>query len=64
MLQAATARCPLGMRPGSSGQAFGKDAICTAGPSTAKPAHLHLDLHAATLPGQVRQSAEVAAVEP
>jgi len=64
VLQAAQARCPLGIRPGSSGQALGEDALRAARPPAAKPAHLHLDLHAAALPGQVRQPAGVAAVPP
>jgi len=63
-LEAAQACCPLGMRPGSSRQAFGEDAVGAARSSAAKPAHLHLDLHATTLPGQVRQPAGVAAVPP
>ncbi len=50
VLQAAQAGRPLGIRPGSSGQPLGKDAVRAAGPSAAQPAHLHLDLHAAALP--------------
>ena len=64
VLQAAQARRPLGMWPGSSGQALGEDAMLAAWPSAAQPAHLHLDLHAAALPGQVRQPAGIAAVPP
>ena len=64
MLQAAQARCPLGMRAGNGGQALGEDTVRAAGPPAAKPAHLHLDLHAAALPGQVGQPAGVAAVPP
>ena len=64
VLQAAQARRPLGMWPGSSGQALGEDAVLAAGPSAAKPAHLHLNLHTAALPGQIRQPAGIAAVPP
>ena len=64
MLQAAQARCPLGMRPGNSGQALGEDAVRAAGPPAAEPPHLHFDLHAAASPGQVRQPDGVAAVPP
>jgi len=64
VLQAAQACRPLGMRPGSSGQALGEDALHAARPPTAQAAHLHLDLNAAALPRQVRQPAGVAAVQP
>ena len=64
VLQAAQARCPLSIRPGNGGQALGEDAVRAAKPSAAQPAHLHLNLHAAALPGQVRQPAGVAAVQP
>jgi len=64
VLQAAQARCPLGIRPCGSGQALGEDAMRAAGPPATRPAHLHLDLHAAALPGQVRQPTRVAAVQP
>ena len=50
------------MRPGNGGQALGEDAVRAAGPPAAQPANLHLDLHAAALPGQVCQPAGVAAV--
>ena len=53
VLQAAQACRPLGMRPGSSGQTLGEDALRAARPPTAQAAYLHLNLHAAALPGQV-----------
>ena len=64
VLQVAQARRPLRIRPSSNRQALGEDAMCAAGPSAAQPAHLHLDLHVAALPGQVCQPAGVAAVQP
>jgi hypothetical protein len=64
VLQAAQARRPLGMRPGNGGQAFGEDAVLAAGSPAAKPPHLHLDLHAAALPGQIGQAPWIAAVPP
>ncbi len=64
VLEVAQAHCPLGIRPGNSGQALGEDAMRAAGPPAAKPTHLHFDLHAVALPGQVRQPAGVAAVPP
>ena len=64
MLEAAQARRPLGIRLGNSGQALGEDAVRAAGLAAAQASHLHLDLHAAALPGQVRQPAGIAAVPP
>ncbi|GAC1541409.1 MAG: hypothetical protein NVS2B4_20560 [Ramlibacter sp.] len=64
MLQATKARRPLGIRPGNGGQTLGEDAVRAAGPPAAQAAHLHLDLYAAALPGQVRQPARIAAVPP
>ena len=64
VLQAAQAGRPLCMCPGNSRQAFSEDALRAARPPAAQPAHLHLDLHAAALPGQVRQPAGIAAVPP
>ena len=46
------------------GQALDEDAVRAAKPPAAQASHLHLDLHAAALPGQVRQPAWVAAVPP
>jgi len=62
VLEAAQARRPLGIRPGNSGQALGEDAVRAARLTAAQASHLHFDLHAAALPGQVRQPAGVAAV--
>ncbi|GAC1534973.1 MAG: hypothetical protein NVS2B4_15390 [Ramlibacter sp.] len=53
-VQAAQACRSLGVWLGNSGQAFGKDAVRAARPPAAQPAHPHLDLHAVSLPGQVR----------
>ncbi len=64
VLEAAQTGCPLGIRPGNSGQALGEDALRATGPPAAQPAHLHLDLHVAALPGQVCQPAGVTAVQP
>jgi len=64
VLQAAQARRPLRIRPGSNTQALGEDTVRTAVPPAAQPAHLHLDLHVAALPGQIRQPAGVAVVPP
>ena len=64
VLQAAQAHRPLCICPGNSGHAFSEDAMLAARSSAAQPAHLHLDLHTAALPGQVRQPAGVAAVPP
>jgi len=64
VLQIAQARRPLRIRPSSNRQALGEDALRAAGPPAAQPAHLHLDLHVAALPGQVRQPAGIAAVQP
>jgi len=64
VLQAAQACRPLGIRPGNSKQALGEDAVRAAGLAAAQPAHLHLDLHAAALPGQVHKPTGVAAVPP
>ena len=64
VLEAAQTGCPLGIRPGNTGQALGEDALRAPGPAAAQPAHLHLDLHAAALPRQICQPAGVAAVQP
>jgi len=64
VLQIAQARSPLRIRPSSNRQALGEDAMRAAGPPAAQPAPLHLDLHVAALPGQVRQPAGIAAVQP
>ena len=64
VLQITQARRPLRIWPSSNRQALGKDAVRAAGSPAPQPAHLHLDLHVATLPGQVCQPAKIAAVQP
>ena len=64
VLQVAQTCRPLCMGPGNSGHAFSEDAVRAARPPAAQPAHLHLDLHAAALPRQIRQPAGVTAVPP